>query len=92
MGLSAGLRVRYIADQVLWNNNDELEDAPDYSLWHFSVRKAFLKYFEIQVGVDNIGDVRLASFCNVFATYVGFSHSDDYAFTNKTNSRGIRVR
>ena len=66
MGLSASLRVRYIADQVLWNDNDELEHAPDYSLWHFSVRKAFLKYFEIQVGVDNIGDVRLANKSDLF--------------------------
>ena len=30
-----------------------------------------------------------ASFCNVFATYVGFSSTEDYAFTNKTNGRGI---
>jgi uncharacterized GH25 family protein len=32
---------------------------------------------------------RPAPFCNVFATYVGFSHTEDYAFTNKTNGRGI---
>ena len=32
---------------------------------------------------------RPAPFCNVFATYVGFSPTEDYAFTNKTNGRGI---
>ena len=32
---------------------------------------------------------RPASFCNVFATYVGFSSTEDYAFTNKTNGKGI---
>jgi uncharacterized GH25 family protein len=32
---------------------------------------------------------RPASFCNISATYVGFSASEDYAFSNKTNARGI---
>lgn len=32
---------------------------------------------------------RPASFCNVFATYAGFSPTEDYAFANKTNGRGI---
>lgn len=31
---------------------------------------------------------RPASFCDVSATYVGFSATEDYAFSNKTNSRG----
>ena len=30
-----------------------------------------------------------AAFCNVFATYIGFSSTGDYAFTNKTNGKGI---
>ncbi|MBL0716534.1 MAG: DUF4198 domain-containing protein [Desulfosarcina sp.] len=30
-----------------------------------------------------------APFCNVFATYAGFSSTEDYAFTNKTNGQGI---
>lgn len=32
---------------------------------------------------------RPASFCNVSATYVGFSATEDYAFSNKTDSKGI---
>ena len=32
---------------------------------------------------------RPAAFCNIFATYAGFSPTEDYAFANKTNGRGI---
>ena len=32
---------------------------------------------------------RPAMYANVFATYVGFSSAEDYAFTNKTNGKGI---
>lgn len=32
---------------------------------------------------------RPASFCNISATYVGFSTAEDYAFSNKTNAKGI---
>ena len=32
---------------------------------------------------------RPAPFCNVFATYAGFSTTEDYAFTNKTNGQGV---
>jgi uncharacterized GH25 family protein len=32
---------------------------------------------------------RPAPFCNVSATYVGFSAKEDYAYSNKANSRGI---
>lgn len=32
---------------------------------------------------------RPASFCTVSATYVGFSTKEDYAYSNKTNAKGI---
>ena len=60
IGLSTALRWQYIADQVLYNADDELVDVPDYSLWHFSLRQRLLNHFEVQLGVENIGDVRLA--------------------------------
>jgi outer membrane receptor for ferrienterochelin and colicins len=60
LGLSAALRVQYIGDQVFENDDDELEEAPDYALWHLSVRKRILEHVELQVGIDNIADVRLA--------------------------------
>lgn len=59
-GLSTSVRVQHIADQVLENDDDELEEVPDYTLLHFSIRKQLMKHFEIQLGVDNITDVRLA--------------------------------
>ena len=67
IGLSATLRSQYIAGQVLYNDDDELEGAPDYALWHFSLRKTFFNSLEAQIGVDNIGDVRLADRSNLFA-------------------------
>ncbi len=66
MGFSAALRVQYIADQVLYNDDDELEEAPDYSLWHVSARKTLFRNFELQAGVENIGDVRLADKSDLF--------------------------
>ena len=67
IGLSAVLRFQYIADQELFNDDDELVDAPDYSLWNFSIRKTLLNNFEIQMGVENIEDVRLADKSDLFA-------------------------
>ena len=67
VGLSTALRFQYIADQVLENDDDELVEAPDYGLWNFSARKTLLNNFEIQLGVDNIGDVRLADKSDLFA-------------------------
>jgi outer membrane receptor for ferrienterochelin and colicins len=60
LGLSAVLRAQHIADQVFENDDDVLEEVPAYTLWHFSVSKQFLQHFEVQVGIDNIADVRLA--------------------------------
>ena len=59
-GLYCYLRYQYIAAQVLENDDDELESPPNYSLWHISMEKKFLKKYAIQLGVENIGDVRLA--------------------------------
>jgi outer membrane receptor for ferrienterochelin and colicins len=66
-GLSSSLRVQYIGDQVMENDDDELEQAPDYALWHFSVRKRLPLNFEVQLGVDNLTDVRLADKTDLFA-------------------------
>ena len=66
LGLGATLRTQFIGDQVLENADDELEEVPDYNLWHFSIRKRFLKHLEIQFGVENITDVRLADESELF--------------------------
>jgi len=68
-GLSTALRFQFIGDQVLEGGGriPELEDVPDYSLWHFSVRKGLFEHFEVQLGVENIGDVRLTDKSDFFA-------------------------
>jgi outer membrane receptor for ferrienterochelin and colicins len=66
-GLSSSLRVQYIGDQVLEDDDGELEETPDYALWHFSARKQLPMDIEVQVGVDNITDVRLADETDLFA-------------------------
>lgn len=68
-GLSTALRLQFIGDQVLYGSgrNAGLEDVPDYSLWHFSARKSLGDNFELQLGVENIGDVRMADESDLFA-------------------------
>ncbi len=64
LGLNAILRYQYIGEQVFENDNDELEGVPAYFLWHAAVHKTLLEKTAIKVdlhlGVENIGDVRLA--------------------------------
>ncbi len=66
-GFSAALRGQYIADQELENDKKKIVDAPDYYLLNFSMRQKFMDRFEIQAGVDNITDVRLADKSDLFA-------------------------
>jgi outer membrane receptor for ferrienterochelin and colicins len=67
-GLSAALRFQFIGNQVLESGRDgELADVPDYSLWHFSARKTLGEHLELKLGVENIGDVRLADKSDLFA-------------------------
>jgi len=66
IGFSAALRYQFIGDQMLYNADDVLAAAPDYSLWHFSLKQRFLKHLEIQLGVENIGDIRLADKSDLF--------------------------
>jgi len=58
------LRYEYIGEQAYTNDDDELEEISGYSLWHAAVRKNLLKKnayaVDLQVGVENIGDVCLA--------------------------------
>ncbi len=43
------------------------------------------EYLKVQVLIDD----KPARFCNVFATYIGFSPKEAYAWTSKTNAKGI---
>jgi len=55
LGLSTSLRYQYIGRQLLDDNN-----VPHYDLWNLSATKSITDNFELQVGIDNIGDERLA--------------------------------
>jgi outer membrane receptor for ferrienterochelin and colicins len=66
-GLSTALRFQFIGNQVMKEGRSGLADVPDYSLWHFSVRKQLGEIFELQIGVENIGDVRLADESELFS-------------------------
>jgi len=63
-GLQGILRYQYIGEQVYTNDEDELEEVSGYSLWHAALRKTILNKkqvkVDLQAGVENIGDVRLA--------------------------------
>ena len=67
IGLSSSLRVQYIGDQVFENSDDLLEEAPDYTLWHFSMSKDLMKGFRLQLGIENITNVRLADKTELFS-------------------------
>ena len=59
--LNANLRFDYVGSQIM---NEE--EVPVYTLWHFAVRKKILDNFELKLGVDNIGDERLADKSDAF--------------------------
>ncbi|HDS15539.1 MAG TPA: TonB-dependent receptor [Proteobacteria bacterium] len=55
LGLSASLRYQYIGRQLLDNNC-----VPHYDLWNLSATKSITDNLKLQIGIDNIGDERLA--------------------------------
>jgi outer membrane receptor for ferrienterochelin and colicins len=54
-GLRTSLRYQYIGHQILDDSG-----VPHYDLWNCSAIKSLTDNFEFQVGIDNIGDERLA--------------------------------
>ncbi|MBN1904053.1 MAG: TonB-dependent receptor [Deltaproteobacteria bacterium] len=67
LGLNASLRAQYIGNQVYENSEDILEEAPDYTLLHFAISKQLIEGFELQMGIDNITNVRLADKTDLFS-------------------------
>jgi len=63
LGLNSVLRYQYVGKQYYQSGVDE---APGYSLWHTAVEKTITDQISIQVGVDNIADVRLRDKSEVF--------------------------
>ncbi|OPL14049.1 MAG: hypothetical protein AVO34_05985 [Firmicutes bacterium ML8_F2] len=59
LGLHTVLRYQYVGEQFFENDDDRMQRVPGYSLWHASVSKTLSDHFDLQLGVENIGDVRL---------------------------------
>lgn len=60
LGLSTILRYQYVGEQAFENDDDEMEDVSGYSRWHAAINKSLTSNLDLQLGVENIGDVRLA--------------------------------
>ncbi len=67
IGLSSSLRAQYIGDQVYENADGVLEEVPDYTLLHFSISKSLSGGLELQLGIENITNVRLADETDLFS-------------------------
>ncbi len=60
LGLTTQIRYQYVGTQAFENDDDEMEDVSGYSRWHAAINKNLTSHLSLQVGVENIGDVRLA--------------------------------
>lgn len=60
LGLDSTLRYQYVGKQSFENDASTMERVPGYSLWHLAFTKKLTSHFELQLGVENIGDIRLA--------------------------------
>ena len=60
LGLSTNVRYQYVGTQAFENDADEMEDVSGYSRWHAAINKSLTSHLDLQLGVENIGDVRLA--------------------------------
>jgi len=67
LGLKTTLRYQYTGKQFYEKNRmGELEEVSGYSLWHAAINKNLASNFDLQLGVENIGDVRLADKTDLF--------------------------
>jgi len=79
--------------KALINAGKSVDDAFSTPVGHtieiVPLANPFLKksgdFLEVQVLLDG----KPARYCNVFATYIGFSAKEAYAWTSKTNAKGI---
>lgn len=59
LGLRSIVRYQYVGEQY-FSSTDENEAVDAYNLWHFGLTKQLGHGLELQGGIENIGDVRLA--------------------------------
>lgn len=79
--------------KALINVGDSAEDAFATPVGHtieiVPLENPYLKRSGDLLQVQVLLNGEPARYCNVFATYVGFSSGEAYAWTSKTNSKGI---
>jgi uncharacterized GH25 family protein len=69
--------------------NDAYSSPVGHGIEIVPVENPYLKKAGDTLDLKVLHKGRPARFCTISATYVGFSASEDYIFSNKTNSRGI---
>ncbi|MBN1904054.1 MAG: DUF4198 domain-containing protein [Deltaproteobacteria bacterium] len=79
--------------KALVNVGETKEDSYSMPVGHkieiISLENPYLKRVGEGLKIKVLYNGRPASFCDISATYVGFSSEEDYAFSNKTGSDGI---
>jgi outer membrane receptor for ferrienterochelin and colicins len=66
LGLNTILRYQYTGKQAFENDADEMEEVSGYSLWHAAINKKLTSSLDLQLGIENIGDERLADSTDLF--------------------------
>ena len=94
-GLSSVLLSLYYENytKALFNVGETPADAYSTPVGHgieiVPVENPYLKKAGDTLQLKVLHNGRPASFCDVSATYVGFSTVEDYAYSNKTNAEGL---
>ncbi len=80
--LDSILRYQYVGNQSFENDDDEMERVAGYALWHASFIKALTRNLDLQLGIDNISDVRLSDQSDLFM----YEQRGRYIYTNLRGS------
>ncbi len=78
LGLDSVLRYQYVGNQSFENDAAKMERISGYSLWHLAFTKKLTTHFELQLGIENIGDVRLADKSNL----IPYTERGRYFYSN----------
>ena len=75
-GLSSVLRYQYTGEQHYEDDDGNMERVTGYSLLAFSITKELTSFLSLQLGVENLGDVRLAD----KSEYIPYSERGRYVY------------
>lgn len=82
IGLDSVFRYQYVGNQSFENDDEKMERVAGYSLWHTSFTKALTQHLDLQLGIDNISDVRLVDESDLFM----YEQRGRYIYTNLKGS------